>query len=557
MKSARAAALFAVTLLPLAGFAQTTSNIAITSTKGTGTPPVVLIGKTDCLNNTPIPFAINLGLGGAQPVGTPSLGVLRASDNSNCSSGGNLDRTENVNFAADTASVQLPPSELFLDVADGGSFNCNDVGHTSASPATYYLCIQYKQSGLTVSTTSAEIAVNFATVPPSPPTAPQISSGDTHLRVGWAQGNPADKILTFDVHVVPIGAPIDLAKYSIRVTAQTNADVSKTDDQQPLQNDGGYDVAVVANDTYGNTSELSPRSQGNPQQVSDFYDHYRNDGGGALGGHGCNSSGGVAWIAGLAFVVALLARRRRAAAASLVVFALALSLAGRAAHAAPFDQPPRRLLVELKLDRYDPKVDSEIGLGGKQPYADIFGNRKPTRVQFEADWEFLHPFGALMLGGTIGYWQNIGKGLIDDGLPTQHASQDTALLDVIPFGLVATYRFDWLADHYRWLPFIPYAQAGLTEALWASFSGTGDVSRTQTDRRRGSGWTLGYTTAVGVALNLDAIDPAVAREAYVDTYIQRTAIFAEYGWTRLDNFHKQGSLILTDRAWRFGLSVEF
>ena len=39
--------------------------------------------------------------------------------------------------------------------------------------------------------------------------------------------------------------------------------------------------------------------------------------------------------------------------------------------------------------------------------------------------------------------------------------------------------------------------------------------------------------------------------------IQRTCFFAEYGWTRLNDFGKSGALILSDRAWRFGLSVEF
>jgi uncharacterized protein (TIGR03382 family) len=547
-------ALFAAWLVPTAVLAQTTSTIQITSTSAAGTPPVVLIGKAACLANTAIPFTIDLGSSAAL-LGTTSLGVLRSSDNSNCSSGGALDRAEGVNFTGQTATVQLPPSELFLDTPDGGNFSCDTVGHTSASPATYYLCIQDKQSGFTGSTTSSgEIAINFATDPPSAPTAPDVSSGDTHLRVGWAQGNAADQIATFDVHVVPIGGAIDLSKYATRVTAQTNADVSNTDDGSPLQNDGGYDVAVLATDTYGNSSDLSPRSQGSPQAVADFYDHYRNDGGGALGGRGCSSSGGVAWIAALAFVVALLARRRRAAAASLLVFGLALALP---AHAANYDRPPRRLLVEIKIDRYDPKVDSEASLGGKTPYADIFGQRKPLRYQLEADWQIAHPFGTLMLGATIGYWQNIGKGLIDDGLATQGPSQDTALLDVIPVGVVATYRFDWLADHYRWFPFIPYAQAGLVDALWASFSGTGSVSHAHTDGRRGSGWTKGYTTAVGVALNLDAIDPDVAREAYVDTYIQRTSLFAEYGWTRLDDFHKAGALILSDKAFRFGLALEF
>jgi hypothetical protein len=34
-------------------------------------------------------------------------------------------------------------------------------------------------------------------------------------------------------------------------------------------------------------------------------------------------------------------------------------------------------------------------------------------------------------------------------------------------------------------------------------------------------------------------------------------LFAEYGWTFLNDFNRGGALILTDRAWRFGLAVEF
>jgi hypothetical protein len=94
-------------------------------------------------------------------------------------------------------------------------------------------------------------------------------------------------------------------------------------------------------------------------------------------------------------------------------------------------------------------------------------------------------------------------------------------------------------------------------ALWVSYSGTGAVSKDTVRGGRGSGWSYGYTTSLGLALNLDAVDPDLAREAYVDTGIQRTAFFAEYGWTRLDNLQSSGGLILSDRAWRFGVSIEF
>jgi hypothetical protein len=222
------------------------------------------------------------------------------------------------------------------------------------------------------------------------------------------------------------------------------------------------------------------------------------------------------------------------------------------------DRPPRRVLVGFKIDRYDPQVDSEAAFAGlpndQRPYFQIFRGRAPLRYQLEVDWEVAHPFGTFLLGGTAGYWQNFGKGLAAD---TLLPSGDTALLDVVPFGVIATWRFDWLADRWARFPLIPYAQAGLMNALWASFSGTGSVSKDTTRGGRGSGWSYGYTTALGLALNLDAIDPDLAREAYVDGGIQRTSLFAEYGWTRLDDFNKSGALILSDRAWRFGLSLEF
>jgi len=67
----------------------------------------------------------------------------------------------------------------------------------------------------------------------------------------------------------------------------------------------------------------------------------------------------------------------------------------------------------------------------------------------------------------------------------------------------------------------------------------------------------GVASILGFALALDAIDPELSREAYQDTGIQRSSIFAEYGWTNLDGFGSNKSLILSDHAWRFGVEMEF
>jgi len=337
-----------------------------------------------------------------------------------------------------------------------------------------------------------------------------------------------------------------------QVVTTTNADVQHTDSNQPLNNDAGYSVTIVAHDTYGNVSDPSAAAIGIPVPSSDFYDHYRNEGGSAEGGGGCATGGPAAWIAGIALGAALLLRRRKKARAGATLIAL-LSVVAPAARAA---DPSPRFLIGFKIDRYDPKVDSEPGLTGT-PYHDVFGPRAPLRYQLEFDWEVAHPFGSFLVGATAGFWQNYGKALLLTSTPgNPQPSQDTTLLDVIPLGLIATYRFDWLADRWERFPFIPYAQVGVMRALWVSYTGTGSVSKPAAGGR-GSGWTSGYTTALGFAVNLNAIDPGLSREAYLDTGIQRTALFAEYGWTHLSNFNKSGALILSDHAWRFGLSVEF
>jgi hypothetical protein len=544
--------LLATLLLPLAAQA-----ITITSTSGTGTPPQIFIGKTACNSNTGIPFLIDTQLTVAPDPSTITVGVTRNDATCRSSSGGTLDRTFTPTFSGTTATVTIFPSDILNTASgDAGVTSCSGVTGSTASPAVYFVCAEYRTTtvlGTTVA--AADMQINFATVGPTPPTQPGVAPGDGALRVSWQPGNSAESpfIEHYDVHVVPTGQAVDLTKRSTSISAQTSTDATVTDDNISLVNGSLYDVSVAAIDKYGNMSALStPFPGAKPVPIDDFYNTYRNQGGHAQGGGGCGSAGGLTWIAGLALAAALLARRRRKARAGLLGALLlgALALPAQAA-SSKYDRAPRKLLFELKLDRYSPQVDSEAGLTGT-PYRNIFGSRRPLRWQLEVDWEVAHPFGSLLIGGTVGYWQNIGKGLLPDGTP----SQDTALLDVIPFGAVVTYRFDYLADRFRWFPLIPYAQAGLSRALWASFNGRGDVSRRATGGR-GSGWTNGYTTALGVAFALDALDPDLSREAYSVMGIQRTSIFAEYGWTRLDNFRSGNALILSDRAWRFGLSLEF
>ena len=491
------------------------------------------------------------------PTGTDLVRLIGARNGSGACSSTSATTLPDQTFldrppTAQTESTTVSAQAMVLSSSDAGVQPCDDpdvASRSSANPLTNMLCVQYSlTSGSSVST--ASVNVKYALAPPFPPIDIGVAPGDGHLKLNWSPGDPAEIIVQYDVHVEPETGGVD-GGVAAAVTS-AHADVSTTDDGQPLQNDAGYFITIVATDSYGNVSQPSLEVLGIPVATADFYNHYRDEGGSA---RGCASGGASVWIAGIAIALSLLLRRRSKArnGASLVALLAVLAPAARA------DESERHpsFLIGFKIDRYDPKVDSEPGLTGT-PYHDVFGTRRPLRYQLEFDWEVAHPFGSLLVGATVGFWQNYGKALLRSSTSGNlQPSGDTTTLNVFPFGLIATYRFDWLADRWERFPFIPYAQIGLMRALWASYNGTGNISVDRVNGGRGSGWINGYTTALGIALNLNAADPSLAREAYNETGIQRTSIFAEYGWTHLNNFNSSTALVLSDHAWRFGLSVEF
>jgi uncharacterized protein (TIGR03382 family) len=551
----KALAIGALLVCPFAARAQTftlTSPDALSINNAT---PQIFIGADDCASKA-LSFHWDLSPLGGLSAGQ-QVNIVHARAASTCTATTGIATPDTIVPAPSqntTGDDTVTAQSLILDLDAGLPGGCNNTNTSSAAPWTTFYCVQVSSNSLGTGATAIaqDIQINFATAPPLAPGDIVLEPGDGHIKVAWQPGNAGENIASYDVHVVGPNETFDLNRVpdGHEVQGQLNADVNTTDTGAALVDGQDYLIAVVANDRYKNQSQPSVQVTGTPIQVLDFYGLYRKDNGQAKGG--CSSAGAATWITLLALATALLARRRKKArnGALLIVF---FSLCASKAEAAGYERSPRFLLVELKVDRYDPKVDSEKGLNSN-PYHQVFGPRAPLRWQLEADWEAWHPFGTLLVGGTVGYWQNFGKGFVAN---TGERSNDTALLDIIPFGAVLTYRFDRLTDLYPRFPIIPYVQAGLMSAFWASFNGTGAISKDPVGHGHGSGWTLGYTTALGVALALDAIDPDLSREAYQDTGLQRSSLFAEYGWTRLDGFRNGSSLVLSDRAWRFGIAVEF
>ena len=556
----KAIVIAALVLCPLAARAQSTITLtspqAITTTLTT--TPEIYVGTANCVSNEALTFNWDLTAVGLTTGQT--VNIVETTDASSCSAITNPTDPGSSRVPAPTqnttGSETVHAQDLILGGADGGlPDGCNNTTTTSSSPYKVFFCVQVDTAaavGVAESAISSSLQVNFSLGQPTPPAGVQVEAGDGHLRVFWTTGNSGEAILSYQVHVVPADGSEPLGTAVANPTApQTDADVSKTDKGTPLQNNVHYNVVLTSTDVYRNVSPGSPAADGVPLDILDFYGLYRSENGRA---GGCASPGPTTFIAALGLLAALLARRKKKLRNGALLVAAMSAFAPRA-HAEGYQRPERFLLVALKVDRYDPKVDSEAGLTG-DPYHQIFGPRAPLRWQAEVDWEVWHPYGTFMIGVTGGFWQNFGKGVLRSDVTQK--TQDTALLNVIPLGLIATYRFDKLADLWQRFPLIPYAQAGLMRAFWASYNGVGNVSPDTSGRGgKGQGWTSGYTTALGFAIALDALDPDLSREAFTDTGIQRTSIFAEYGWTRLDGFHDNKSLILTDRAWRFGVAMEF
>src|ERR1041384_6944168 len=296
------------------------STFTLQSAEATGTPPQIYVGKSACATRT---LHFNWDVSTGHPATGEVINIVKARSSSTCNS--NSVSAPDVQEAApsqsETGSQAINAKDMILDQSDAGmAGGCDNTSVSSASPYTTFYCVQLSSSSVIGGTQVAaqSIAVNFATAPPTAPTAVSAQGGDEHLRVNWSAGNTSENIAYYDVHVLASGDTLDTGKYAERVNAQTNADVSQTDQGASLSNDVAYTVQIIATDAYGNVSSASDAVTGTPVAVLDFYNLYRNEGGGAQGHGGCSSSGAT-WIVLLGLCAALWARRKRTGAALLLL----------------------------------------------------------------------------------------------------------------------------------------------------------------------------------------------------------------------------------------------
>lgn len=251
----------------------------------------------------------------------------------------------------------------------------------------------------------------------------------------------------------------------------------------------------------------------------------------------------------------------------LAVFLTASAIAGAAAgkdQTGPLEarqrtyESPQNFAFELRFAPYRPEIDKEPSLGGKTPYHDVFGSMARLLLSAELDWQAVRipHLGTLGPGLGIGYTSMGDNAFLIDG--SGKRSGDPTTLDVYPAYLALVLRVDTLVRDLR-IPFAPYAKAGVGAAYWHSETATTTALAKDANGNsvKGNGYTLGTQFALGVALDLNPLDPYTARNFDNGMGVNRTYFFGEYMLARLDGLGMGNALRLATNTWVLGLTFEF
>jgi len=212
-----------------------------------------------------------------------------------------------------------------------------------------------------------------------------------------------------------------------------------------------------------------------------------------------------------------------------------------------FTQPARSNNIEVKLGPYLPEIDSEKGLQG-HPWADTFGG-SALLGELEFDHYFWQKYGAAGAGVSLGYAEKYGEALAPDGSVTGVRTNFKS----IPIRVLGLYRLDYFALNSG-IPLVPYLKAGFVYNPWYSGKGTAAVDYPEGVRAAGSRW--GLELAVGLAFQMDILEPRLAHDFYSDLGVAHTYLFADFTDAWVDDLGSPG-LDLSSKHWMFGLSFEY
>ena len=224
-------------------------------------------------------------------------------------------------------------------------------------------------------------------------------------------------------------------------------------------------------------------------------------------------------------------------------------------------ESPRNMVTEVRLGSYYPWVDRPLDCTkGSCPYERILKGAM-LLVELEVERQLCQAFGSAAIGFSLGYAEKYGHAVDSDGAETGEATS----LRVLPMKLLGIYRFDWAALRYG-IPFVPYAKFGFQLVHWWTSGASGTEIA---DNIPGGGWSYGVAGALGLAFQLDFLDPRLARDFDNGIGVNHTYLFAEYNIAEINQFGRrteptamypngtQVGLDLSARYFMFGIAFEY
>jgi hypothetical protein len=176
-------------------------------------------------------------------------------------------------------------------------------------------------------------------------------------------------------------------------------------------------------------------------------------------------------------------------------------------------------------------------------------------------------FGQVTAGVTVGYLHKSAASFADNSMPGDphrpRVPGATNSFTLIPFAVMAGYRFTYLDDNYG-IPLVPYVRGGIAYYPWwvsAPSGGFAEVCKgtgtePDCDQNKALGASLGVQGAIGLALRAESIDAGTARSLR-QSGLQHAGIYAEFSAAKVDGFGSDKKLSVGDRTLFAGIDFEF
>ena len=430
------------------------------------------------------------------------------------------------------------------------------------------------------------------TVTPDAPNEFSVSGGDGRfrLRVGLTNNDEVAKYIV-RYREVPAGTTVaageDCSTWtdfreseSVRQGSTSDATDFTIDG---VENGVTYEVCAAARDIAGNLGAFSTPQLVTTRNECDFIECYPGEPPTGYCGQVPGSMMAL-WVGFAALARSTFRRRGSAIGQRLLAIGRRLSLLAalavlafastearaqdddpfimRAADDARYEDRRPQFGFELRFGPFRPQIGSA---GERAAYDAVYSDDdslfkdRPLMKQLELSWYPWTRFGVGGLFFRIGHWRASGTtrdcgdaGCEGGGLVGSSKGNEKTSLTILPLTVGVVYKFDLLKERF-YIPLVPYAKAGFDYFLW--FNSAAGKTSVASDGSKGRGGTPGINASVGLALNLDWIEPSAAMSGRSGVGIADTYLFIEYSMA-YSGFRSSG-LEMSESYALVGLAIDF